>query len=177
MRPAAGLAGLDWRAASHTTARAAAGSAAALLRLAEGVTLAYAAGARAVIDLTGMPTPSSQLVIGSDGASSAPDVAVVVEDGRVAGRTDPEAPPVPHWDELNLARIRGRLPGLGIDDLTSLLSYEQAHAARPPVLAMLDKRISKVRSGSRPPASTGAEASRTPAAHRTTLRGAPLMSE
>ncbi len=62
-----------------------------------------------------------------------------------AGDTDgADDPLVPHWDELNLARIRGRLPRLGLDELRSLLAYEQEHPQRPQVVAMLENRIRKI---------------------------------
>jgi len=66
------------------------------------------------------------------------------EDSESAEDEDPEGPLVPHWDELNLARIRGRLPRLSPDEISSLLDYEREHAARPPVLTLLENRIRKV---------------------------------
>ncbi len=59
--------------------------------------------------------------------------------------TVPSAP-VPGWDELTLGSIRARLRRLSADDLTALLSYEQAHGARPDVLSMLENRLVKIRS-------------------------------
>jgi hypothetical protein len=52
-----------------------------------------------------------------------------------------EEPPVAHWDEFSLASIRARLRYYSVHRLQDLREYEQAHAARPGVLSMLDKRI------------------------------------
>ena len=132
--PVRGPARLLPTAASEAAARAAAGSAATLLRLAEATTLAAAAGVRSVVDLTrSSPRPERQ--------QAARPLPTGIGEGEVAA---PDAPPVPHWDELNLARIRGRLPRLSLEELRSLLAYEHAHAGRLPVLTMLGNRISKI---------------------------------
>ncbi len=53
-------------------------------------------------------------------------------------------PPVPLWDQLTLASIRGRLRTYELPQLRALLDYEVAHAARPAVIQMLEARIAKV---------------------------------
>jgi hypothetical protein len=117
-----------------------------VLRLAEAATLASAAGLRAVSDLTRRaPTPPQTSLPPDPGEATTtgtPEADVVPEGAR-------DEPLVPRWDELSLAKIRGRLPRLGIDELESLLAYEHAHAARPQVLTMLDNRIQKVGGGPR----------------------------
>jgi pyruvate/2-oxoglutarate dehydrogenase complex dihydrolipoamide acyltransferase (E2) component len=55
--------------------------------------------------------------------------------------------PLPGYDELSLASIRARLRGLDVDQLRALLSYEAAHAERPDVLGMLERRIEKLEAG------------------------------
>ncbi len=53
-------------------------------------------------------------------------------------------PPVPLWDQLTLASIRGRLRTYELPQLRALLDYEVAHSARPAVIQMLEARIAKV---------------------------------
>ena len=124
------------------------------------------------LDSTAAPTPDAVLPAGEDVAPSPAEPADEAlddrapEDGDVdsseeidevneveaEGHEDPESaeaedlegPLVPHWDELNLARIRGRLPRLSLDEISSLLDYEREHAARPPVLTLLENRIRKL---------------------------------
>ncbi|MBM7457778.1 lipid droplet-associated protein [Rhodococcus coprophilus] len=49
------------------------------------------------------------------------------------------------YDALTLAQLRARLRTLSIEDLTALLDYETAHAARAPFLTMLSNRVTSVR--------------------------------
>ncbi|GAB7191931.1 hypothetical protein NUM3379_26390 [Kineococcus sp. NUM-3379] len=65
----------------------------------------------------------------------------VVDAERVEDGAEDEAPPVPHWDELTLASIRARLRHYSLPKLHTLQAYEQAHAARPGVISMLENRI------------------------------------
>ena len=43
-----------------------------------------------------------------------------------------------------MPQLRGRLRTLGLAELVQLRDYEQAHAARVPVLTLLDNRIAKL---------------------------------
>ena len=66
------------------------------------------------------------------------------------GRLDTAKPvelPVPNYDDLSLASLRARLRNLGSAQVLLLLDYETAHAARPAVLAMYERRISKLQTG------------------------------
>jgi hypothetical protein len=49
------------------------------------------------------------------------------------------------YSELSLASLRGRLRMFGIDELQTLLDYEQAHLNRPEFVRMLTNRIKTVR--------------------------------
>ncbi|MEU5841976.1 lipid droplet-associated protein [Rhodococcus sp. NPDC047139] len=50
------------------------------------------------------------------------------------------------YDSLTLAQLRARLRALSVDELTALLDYENAHAARTPFVTMLSNRITSARS-------------------------------
>lgn len=52
--------------------------------------------------------------------------------------------PLEDFDHQTLPQLRGRLRTLGLPDLVQLRDYEQAHAARLPVLTLLDNRIAKL---------------------------------
>jgi hypothetical protein len=64
-----------------------------------------------------------------------------------AGTTGPAPLPVANYDDLSLASLRARLRNLDSAQLHALLGYEQAHAARPAVLGMFERRISKLEAG------------------------------
>jgi hypothetical protein len=77
------------------------------------------------------------------------DVEDVQDSGDTEDSSDTEEPevdepPVPLWDQLSLASIRGRLRRFSLDELHTLHAYETQHSNRPQVVAMLDKRIQRV---------------------------------
>ncbi|AWZ24203.1 hypothetical protein CEJ39_08420 [Rhodococcus pyridinivorans] len=49
------------------------------------------------------------------------------------------------YDSLTLAQLRARLRALSVDELTAVLEYENAHAARTPFVTMLSNRITSAR--------------------------------
>ena len=134
---------LPWRDVSDSAARTRAGSLAALLRLAEAATLASAAGLRSVLDLRGTSAIGVAPPAVEEGPVVEPAAPELQPQDSAEGAASAE-PLVPHWDELNLARIRGRLPRLSLDQVRSLLAYEHAHAGRLPIVAMLENRIRKL---------------------------------
>jgi hypothetical protein len=71
---------------------------------------------------------------------------VLAEPGRL-DTTEPVELPVPSYDELSVASLRARLRNLDSAQVILLLDYETAHAARPAVLAMYERRISKLQTG------------------------------
>jgi hypothetical protein len=52
--------------------------------------------------------------------------------------------PLTDFDHQTVPQLRGRLRTLGVAELVQLRDYEQAHAARLPVLTLLDNRIAKL---------------------------------
>jgi hypothetical protein len=54
--------------------------------------------------------------------------------------------PVPNYDDLSLASLRARLRNLDQSQVRVLLDYEKAHAGRPDVLTMFERRIAKLES-------------------------------
>ena len=60
---------------------------------------------------------------------------------------DQAALPVPNYDDLTLASLRARLRNLDQSQVRMLLDYEKAHAGRPDVLTMFERRIAKLKSG------------------------------
>jgi hypothetical protein len=77
----------------------------------------------------GTPTP------GTAGPAARPGVAA---DG-------PEI--LPGYDGLTIPQLRGKLRHLGVDDLRTLLAWEQSHGDRPPYVTMLSNRIATVAGG------------------------------
>jgi hypothetical protein len=80
-----------------------------------------------------------------EGEVAAGGAAGVAADLGETDRLPPEEPPIPRWDELTLASIRGRLARLDEVQLAALHAWEQSHAGRPAVLSMLENRIAKLR--------------------------------
>jgi hypothetical protein len=54
--------------------------------------------------------------------------------------------PVPNYDQLSLASLRGRLRNLDQAQLRVLVDYERAHAGRAAVVTMFERRIAKLAS-------------------------------
>ncbi len=55
--------------------------------------------------------------------------------------------PLPGYETMSVAAIRARLRGLEVDQLQALLVHEQKNAARPEIIAMIERRIEKIESG------------------------------
>ncbi len=49
--------------------------------------------------------------------------------------------PLPGYDRMTLAQVRGHLRELTAQDVADLLEYERANANRPPFLTLLSNRI------------------------------------
>lgn len=56
------------------------------------------------------------------------------------------AVPVPGFDTMSVAAIRAKLRTLHVDQLQALLVHEQKSAARPEIIAMIERRIEKIES-------------------------------
>jgi hypothetical protein len=66
------------------------------------------------------------------------------EAGAQAPATEQAALPVPNYDDLSVASLRARLRNLDQSQVRVLLDYEKAHAGRPDVLMMFERRIAKL---------------------------------
>jgi hypothetical protein len=53
---------------------------------------------------------------------------------------DPDEP-LPDFDVMTLGALRGHVRALSVEQLQSLLEYERAHQARPPVLHLVEHRL------------------------------------
>jgi hypothetical protein len=96
------------------------------------------------------------VAVESDPVTGEPE-AVVIETEIVEVETDPVTGepevvvetdlvmlPLANYDELTVASLRARLRNLSVEQLTEILDYEKAHAARPDVITMFERRIAKV---------------------------------
>jgi hypothetical protein len=55
--------------------------------------------------------------------------------------------PLPNYDGLTVASLRARLRNLDSPQLRVLIDYEKAHAGRPDVVTMFERRIAKLENG------------------------------
>ena len=64
----------------------------------------------------------------------------------------PTAPgaPLPNYDQLSVASLRARLRTMDVAQLRQLAEYESAHAGRPDVIAMFERRIAKLQAETSP---------------------------
>jgi hypothetical protein len=58
--------------------------------------------------------------------------------------TPKPAPPIADYDSLSIASLRARLRGLGPDGVRALLDYERATAHRDDVIAMYERRLTRL---------------------------------
>jgi hypothetical protein len=75
------------------------------------------------------------------GPAAAPSAAERGTESRTAPVTEP---PFPNYDQLSIASLRARMRGLDVSQLRNLINYEKAHAARDDVIAMFERRITKL---------------------------------
>ena len=66
------------------------------------------------------------------------------EHGEAEAGVSRDELPIPDFDHVTAGSLRGRLRRLSLDELRTLRDYEQAHAARLPILTMLENRIAKL---------------------------------
>ena len=52
--------------------------------------------------------------------------------------------PLANYDELSVNSLRARLRTLTVAQVAQLAEYEKAHAARPEVVTMFERRIAKL---------------------------------
>lgn len=97
-----------------------------------------------------------------DGGLVPPEAKVAADVEAAAGTVlDHDELPLPDFDHMTLGQLRGRLRTLDLVSLVQLRDYEEAHANRLQIVAMLNNRITKVQasgtdSGSPQTSSAGA---------------------
>ncbi len=89
--------------------------------------------------------PAKKTATESGAAKSATAKSGAAKAGSTKTADVPEIVEYLDYDALTLAQLRARLRTLSIEDLTALLDYETAHAARAPFMTMLSNRVSSVR--------------------------------
>jgi hypothetical protein len=105
--------------------------------------------------LRGVFMQVGRLVMAADGVRSAARAAGATTPAGGAEAAGPVSPaaaaaaravalPVPRYDELSLPSLRARLRGLDAGQVAMLADYERAHAARPDVVAMFERRIARL---------------------------------
>ena len=74
-----------------------------------------------------------------------PEADVTADVAEAAGAVlDHDDLPLPDFDHMTLGQLRGRLRSLDLVSLVQLRDYEEAHANRLQIVAMLNNRIAKV---------------------------------
>ena len=86
------------------------------------------------------------------------------------GNPERDSLPIPDFDHLPVGSVASRVRSLDEQDLETLVSYEERHAARTPVLMVLRQRLVAVRAGAElsdgdPSSQTRPEAAPGPADH------------
>ena len=75
--------------------------------------------------------------------------------------------PIPDYDHLQVGSLTSRIRTLDAEGLTTLLSYERAHANRVQVVGAMESRLAGLKAGAQPsgsdPASAGDDAPPAPA--------------
>jgi hypothetical protein len=69
-----------------------------------------------------------------------------------------ESLPIPDFDQLSLGDLRHRIRSLDEDALTAVMTHEAGHAARVPVLEILESRLRELQDGAQPSSGNPANA-------------------
>ncbi|WP_290050911.1 hypothetical protein [Amycolatopsis solani] len=78
--------------------------------------------------------------------------------------------PIPDYDQIPLGSLRHHIRSLDEQQLTTLIDHERAHAARVPVLQLLEARLDELRHGAEPAPGDPAATPPTP----DTANGSPV---
>jgi hypothetical protein len=100
------------------------------------------AEAAAVIEAAEAPKAGEVEVVAVEAEAEGVTELVVAEPG--AATAEEQLLPVPNYDALSLPSLRARLRNLDVAQLRTLADYEQAHAGRPDVVTMFERRIQKL---------------------------------
>lgn len=68
--------------------------------------------------------------------------------------------PIPDYDQVSLGDLRHRIRSLDAEQLTTVLTHEAGHAARVPVLEVLEARLRELEHGAAPSPGNPANAPR-----------------
>jgi hypothetical protein len=93
------------------------------------------------------PSPAEAKPAAAQAKPAAAQAKPAAAQARPPATPDQAALPVPNYDDLTLASLRARLRNLDQSQVRMLLDYEKAHAGRPDVLTMFERRIAKMESG------------------------------
>ncbi|AKS32808.1 hypothetical protein [Mycolicibacterium goodii] len=58
--------------------------------------------------------------------------------------------PLPSYDEMSLGDIQHKVRSLTMDEVEAVLTYEAGHAARVPVLEIVEARMRELEGGAEP---------------------------
>jgi len=93
-------------------------------------------------------TPAAVAAAATEAATTDTGAKTADVTGTADGGAASSGPNVlPGYASLTIPQLRGRLRHLGVDDLRTLLEWEQAHENRPPFVTMLSNRITTVTEG------------------------------
>ncbi|MGE2833355.1 hypothetical protein [Mycobacterium sp. SMC-4] len=85
--------------------------------------------------------------------------------------TDPQELPIPDYDQLSIGNLQHRIRSLTEEQLTTVLTHEAGHAARVPVLEILEARLRELEGGAEP---SGGDPRRAPGV-QSTPGGSPVQ--
>lgn len=85
------------------------------------------------------PAPAAEPVTPAEAAER---IASAPVDAPVDGPTGES--PLPGYDGMSIAQLRGKLRSLSVEELRALLAWEQTHQDRPAYVTMLSNRITTV---------------------------------
>jgi hypothetical protein len=101
---------------------------------------------------TAAQVPTQTAPVAEEAEAPAPSAEAVVPTPETVEATEAPAEaagelPLPNYDELTVPSLRARMRNLSVDQLNSLISYEQSHANREEVIGMFQRRIAKLAEG------------------------------
>jgi hypothetical protein len=92
--------------------------------------------------------PAAAEPVAAEPVAAEPVAAKVAEAATEPAATEPAAtetaPPIANYGQLTIASLRARLRGLTITQVRELIVYERAHADRPDVISMFERRVTKL---------------------------------
>jgi hypothetical protein len=99
---------------------------------------------RIITEEDAAPAPAE---VAAEAEVTTAEVEVVLVEVEVPAEAEAPAAgelPMPTYDDLSVASIRARMRNLTAAQIATLADYEKAHAARPEVVTMFERRIAKL---------------------------------